>query len=191
VTAALVGVGLLTGGLGAFGTRNAALAEPTAAGALTTGTVTTGPASATPAASPTSASAVPSRSPEHASRGENRTAPPTPTPSRTPSKAPSSQPNAVVVDTGTCDTSFYDTGQVTANGETFNPDGLTAASKTLAFNTMLRVTNLSNGKSVVVRINDRGPFVAGRCLDLTRGAFGVIASLSSGVITVKFEVLRS
>jgi rare lipoprotein A len=51
------------------------------------------------------------------------------------------------------------------------------------------VTNKSNGKSVVVRINDRGPFVSGRCLDLTTAAFKVIASLGSGVVSVTYEVL--
>jgi rare lipoprotein A len=93
-----------------------------------------------------------------------------------------------VVDSGTCGVSYYETGSVTASGEPFDPDGLTAAHKTLPFDTRVRVT--ANGKSVVVRINDRGPFVSGRCLDLARGAFAEIASLSSGVITAKYEVLR-
>ena len=70
-----------------------------------------------------------------------------------------------------------------------NPNAYTAAHKTLPFGTRVRVTNAANGKSVVVVIRDRGPFVAGRCLDLTPAAFGAIASLSSGVITVKYEVL--
>jgi rare lipoprotein A len=95
------------------------------------------------------------------------------------------------VDSGTCGASFYETGQTTASGEPFDPQGLTAASKTLAFNTRVRVTNLANGKAVVVRINDRGPFVAGRCLDLARGAFETIASISAGVLNVKFEVLKT
>jgi rare lipoprotein A len=94
-----------------------------------------------------------------------------------------------VVNSGTCGVSFYETGSVTANGERFDPNGLTAAHKTLAFNTRVRVTNTANGKSVVVRINDRGPFVSGRCLDLARGAFTEIASVSSGVIQARYEVL--
>lgn len=61
-------------------------------------------------------------------------------------------------------------GRLTANGERFNQDGLTAAHKSLPFGTRVRVTNLANGRSVVVRINDRGPYVAGRSLDLARGA---------------------
>ena len=90
----------------------------------------------------------------------------------------------------TCKASFYDEGQKTANGETFNPNALTAAHKTLKFNTMVRVTNTANGKTVDVRINDRGPFVAGRCIDLSRAAFTHIASTSAGVASVKIEVLK-
>jgi rare lipoprotein A len=94
-----------------------------------------------------------------------------------------------MVGTGTCVASFYSDGQLTANGEVFNPNDFTAAHKTFAFNTRLRVTNLANGKSTVVRINDRGPFVPGRCLDLSRAAFAAIASLSSGVANVRYEIL--
>jgi hypothetical protein len=90
----------------------------------------------------------------------------------------------------TCKASFYDEGQQTANGERFDPNALTAAHKTLPFNTRIRVTNEANGKSVVVRINDRGPFVAGRCLDLSRAAFEAIASTSAGVATVDFQVVN-
>lgn len=88
-----------------------------------------------------------------------------------------------------CGVSWYASGSRTANGEAFNPDGLTAASKTLPFNTMVKVTNPANGQSVVVRINDRGPYVAGRCLDLARGAFSQIASLGTGAITATWEVV--
>jgi rare lipoprotein A len=108
-----------------------------------------------------------------------------PTPAKTTKTAP-----AGVASSGTCSVSFYADGQKTANGENFNPDGLTAAHKTLKFGTIVRVTNLANGKSVDVRINDRGPFVAGRCLDLSRGAFVKIASVSAGVINAKYEVLK-
>jgi resuscitation-promoting factor RpfB len=88
-----------------------------------------------------------------------------------------------------CGVSWYATGTRTADGEAFNPDGLTAASKTLPFNTMVKVTNPSTGASVVVRINDRGPYVTGRCLDLARGAFSQIAPLSAGAITATWEVV--
>jgi rare lipoprotein A len=97
--------------------------------------------------------------------------------------------NAAVISTGTCQASFYGEPQQTANGETFNPAALTAAHKTLPFNTMVRVTNVANGKSVVVRINDRGPYVSGRCLDLSTAAFSAIASTSAGVANVKYDVL--
>jgi rare lipoprotein A len=117
---------------------------------------------------------------------------PKPTPRSTPSKKPTkTQPTeAGVASTGTCKVSFYTDGSRTANGEPFDPNGLTAAHKTLPFNTMVRVTNLANGKSVTVRINDRGPFVSGRCLDLARGAFTKIASTGAGVINAKYEVLK-
>jgi uncharacterized protein YabE (DUF348 family) len=88
-----------------------------------------------------------------------------------------------------CGVSWYATGSRTASGEAFNPDGLTAASKTLPFNTMVQVTNTANGKSVTVRINDRGPYVTGRCLDLARGAFSQIASLGTGAITATWQVV--
>lgn len=61
----------------------------------------------------------------------------------------------------------YEGGRKTANGERVNPSGLTAAHKTLPFNSIVRVTNKHNGRSVVVRINDRGPFIRGRIIDLT------------------------
>jgi rare lipoprotein A len=114
------------------------------------------------------------------------------TPSRTTSRSPkpSTSTGGGGGSSGTCGVSFYSTGSTTANGERFDPDGLTAAHKTLAFNTRIRVTNPSNGKSVVVRVNDRGPFVSGRCIDLARGAFAQIASLGSGVITARYEVLK-
>jgi len=88
-----------------------------------------------------------------------------------------------------CGVSWYASGSRTANGEAFNPDGLTAASKTLSFNTQVKVTNPANGNSVIVRINDRGPYVTGRCLDLARGAFSQIASLGTGAITATWEVV--
>jgi rare lipoprotein A len=96
--------------------------------------------------------------------------------------------NASVISTGSCEAS-YGNPRTTANGETFAPTALTAAHKTLPFNSMVRVTNVANNKSVVVRINDRGPFVAGRCLGLSTAAFSSIASLSAGTANVRYEVL--
>jgi rare lipoprotein A len=123
---------------------------------------------------------------DRASRSDARRNPPTPRPSATQAQ-PSGQ--GAVVATGSCGASYYDEPQGTASGETFNPEAFTAASKTLPFNTRVRVTNLANGKYVVVRINDRGPYIAGRCLDLSRAAFRKIASLSTGVLDVRYEIL--
>jgi rare lipoprotein A len=82
-------------------------------------------------------------------------------------------------------------GRPTANGETFDVEKMTAAHRTLAFGTRVRVTNLDNGKSVVVRINDRGPFVAGRVIDLSPAAARRIEMTRAGVVPVKLEVLDS
>ncbi|GAA1696246.1 hypothetical protein GCM10009765_51870 [Fodinicola feengrottensis] len=96
---------------------------------------------------------------------------------------------APVTGGSTCKASFYGDGQNTASGERFNPNAMTAAHKTLPFGTHVRVTNIRNNESVTVRINDRGPYVAGRCLDLSTAAFEKIASTGSGVITVRYEVV--
>jgi rare lipoprotein A len=77
----------------------------------------------------------------------------------------------------------------TASGERFDQWSNTAAHKKLPFGTRVRVTNIKNGKSVVVRINDRGPFVKGRIIDLSRSAFSSIGDLKSGVIKVRIEVI--
>lgn len=81
--------------------------------------------------------------------------------------------------------SFYGeewNGRRTANGEIFNTYELTAAHKSLPFGTKVKVVNKTNGKSVVVRINDRGPFVKGRTIDLSKKAFRSIASIKKGVL---------
>jgi len=80
-------------------------------------------------------------------------------------------------------------GKKTASGERFNMYGYTAAHKTLPFGTKVRVTNLDNGKKVVVRINDRGPFVKGRVIDLSYAAAKKIGMLKKGVVPVKVEVV--
>lgn len=136
-------------------------------------------------------SATPSASPEAAreerSEALSRDFERTPSPS-----APNTPANARVTQSGSCGASFYDEPQGTANGEVFNPEDLTAAHKTLPFNTRVRVTNPATGKSVTVRINDRGPYIDGRCLDLSRAAFRAIADLNQGVLkVVNYEVLAS
>ena len=91
----------------------------------------------------------------------------------------------------------YNTTRYTASGQKFNNYGLTAAHKTLPFGTKVKVTNVNNGKSVVVTINDRGPFKKtpdfkyySRVLDLAKGAFLKIASAGAGVIKIKYEILE-
>ena len=78
-------------------------------------------------------------------------------------------------------------GQRTANGERYNAHGLSTAHRSLPFGTRLRVTNQANGKSVIVRVNDRGPFVGGRSLDLSYGAFSSIAHPGQGVARVCYS----
>ncbi len=78
----------------------------------------------------------------------------------------------------------------TASGELLNNNSMTAAHKTLPFGTEVKVTNPINGKSVTVKINDRGPFVKGRIIDLTRAAFSQIANLDKGVTKVEIRVVK-
>ncbi|MEV4117507.1 septal ring lytic transglycosylase RlpA family protein [Micromonospora sp. NPDC049645] len=192
VATAAVGVALAVGGT--FGavqltsssdqSEQAALefTPTTAASSLTPSAPSVSPS---PSASPSvTASPSATRSQQAASRAKTRTASPKPKPTAKKTTAA-----AKVLDSGSCGASFYSDGQLTANGESFNPDALTAAHKTLPFNTKVRVTNPANGKSVTVRINDRGPFIDGRCLDLSRAAFATIASVDVGALTVRYEVL--
>ena len=80
-------------------------------------------------------------------------------------------------------------GKRTANGEKFNPHGLTAAHRTLAFGTKVRVTNLTNGKDVVVRVNDRGPWGRGRVIDISLGAAKKIGMHRSGTAKVRMTLV--
>ena len=90
---------------------------------------------------------------------------------------------------GRCIASFYDEPQTTASGEQFNPNAMTAANKTLPLGTRIRVTNVRNGRSTVVRINDRGPYVAGRCVDLSRASFARIADIGQGTAPITYTIL--
>ncbi|MEU3114418.1 septal ring lytic transglycosylase RlpA family protein [Micromonospora chalcea] len=185
---AAVGVALAVGGT--VGAVRLTSAEPVAVATLPstpapTSAAPSPSASASPSASlspsPKATASPKSSRTQAASRSKARTASPSPTAKKTSSPK--------VVDSGSCGASFYAEGQMTANGESFNPNALTAAHKTLPFNTKVRVTNPDNGKSVVVRINDRGPFIEGRCLDLSRAAFASIAATGLGHIQVRYEVL--
>jgi rare lipoprotein A len=81
-------------------------------------------------------------------------------------------------------------GNRTASGERFNPHALTAAHRSLPLGTKIRVTNLANGRSVIVRVNDRGPFVRSRIIDVSLGAAREIQMVRSGKAQVKLEILR-
>jgi len=81
--------------------------------------------------------------------------------------------------------SWYKLGGRTASGETANPKGLTAAHRTLPFGTLVEVTNLANGKTVTVRINDRGPFAKGRVIDVTWAAAKELGFVRKGITRVK------
>ncbi|AZG71547.1 septal ring lytic transglycosylase RlpA family protein [Shewanella livingstonensis] len=78
----------------------------------------------------------------------------------------------------------------TASGDLYQHNQKTAAHKKLPFGSNVKVTNTNNGKSVIVKINDRGPFVKGRIIDLSKSAFSSIGNLSTGLINVKIEVVR-
>ncbi|GCF91195.1 RplA family protein [Shewanella sp. M-Br] len=78
----------------------------------------------------------------------------------------------------------------TASGEFYKHKLKTAAHKKLPFGSSVKVTNVDNGKSVIVKINDRGPFVRGRIIDLSKSAFSSIGNTSSGLIDVKIEVIK-
>lgn len=126
---------------------------------------------------------------------QEQTAPapkPVPAPAPAPKPAPKAEPAESGKVIGTGHASYYGdgfAGRPTANGETFNPSAMTAAHKTLPFGSKVKVTNTANGESVVVRVNDRGPFVAGRLIDLSEGAAQKIGMLGSGTANVKLELL--
>ena len=86
--------------------------------------------------------------------------------------------------------SWYSLTSKTASGERCDPGALTAAHRSLPFGTKVKVENLKNGRSVVVRINDRGPFVGGRVIDLTRAAARRLGFISSGIARVRLTVLQ-
>ena len=86
--------------------------------------------------------------------------------------------------------SFYGSDQQTANGERFNPRALTAAHRTLPFGTKVRVTNVRSGRSVTVRINDRGPFVHGRVIDVSQAAAEELGIVGRGIAKVKLDVVQ-
>ncbi len=109
-------------------------------------------------------------------------------------KLPDFDPNIIdYVDLGTMKASWYGPGfhgRKTANGEKFDQMSYTAAHKTLRFGTLLKITNPKNGKSIVVRINDRGPYIEGRELDLSKAAAHELGLMRKGVARLKVEELK-
>lgn len=96
------------------------------------------------------------------------------------------------INRGTMKASWYGPkfhGRMTANGEIYDQMAFTAAHKRLSFGTLLKVTNVKNGRSVIVRINDRGPYIEGRDLDLSKGAAIELGMLRKGVARLKIEEL--
>lgn len=101
------------------------------------------------------------------------------------------QPEPVKTLTGKA--SFYGgrwAGRKTANGEIYRPNTMTAAHKSLPFGTFVKVTNMRNGSSTIVRINNRGPYVKGRIIDLSVAAAKDLHMINSGVVPVRVEVLE-
>ncbi|MFN3873348.1 MAG: septal ring lytic transglycosylase RlpA family protein [Ignavibacterium sp.] len=109
-------------------------------------------------------------------------------------KLPDFDPSIVdYVDLGTMKASWYGPGfhgRKTANGEKFDQMSYTAAHKSLRFGTLLKITNPKNGKSIVVRINDRGPYIEGRDLDLSKAAAHELGLMRRGVARLKVEELK-
>jgi rare lipoprotein A len=125
-----------------------------------------------------------------AARAPATPAPSTPAPPTASPPAPA-RPSAAGVQTGKA--SWYGDahqGKKTANGELYDMHTLTAAHRTLPFGTRLRVTNVDNGRSVVVRVNDRGPFAPGRLIDVSRAAALELGVLGAGLFAVRVEILE-
>ena len=86
--------------------------------------------------------------------------------------------------------SWYKHGKVTANGERFDPNGLTVAHRSLPFNTMIRLTNPSTEQTVVVRVNDRGPYIRGREFDLSMRSAQLLGFQDRGVVRLNVEIIK-
>jgi rare lipoprotein A len=86
--------------------------------------------------------------------------------------------------------SWYQKGKYTASGQRFDPNGFTVAHRTLPFGTKLKLTNPNNGKSIVVTVNDRGPFVKGTGLDVSRGVARHLGFISKGKTKLKMQILK-
>jgi rare lipoprotein A len=139
---------------------------------------------------PTPPAATPEPSAESAKRDTSISPPATPPARSKPSKTPPTPAPVGYTEEGNA--SWYGNpfhGRHASNGEIYDMYKLTAAHRTLPFETMVRVTNLNNGKSTTVRITDRGPFIANRVIDLSLAAAREIESIGPGVVPVRLEVL--
>ena len=90
----------------------------------------------------------------------------------------------------TAKASWYQMGRITANGERYDPDGFTVAHRRYPFGTIIRLTNPVNGRSIIVRVNDRGPFIRGRDFDVSRGVARQLDFIERGVVNLVIEVLH-
>lgn len=99
------------------------------------------------------------------------------------------QPAVKIVKTYKAKVSWYKYGHKTANGEVFNPNKYTVAHRTLPFGTLVRLTNIDTNVKVIVRVNDRGPFIKGREFDMTVKCAYVLGVKKNGVSTLKIEIL--
>ncbi len=130
--------------------------------------------------------AIPIQRPNQQTIPQPQTAPNPLEPTQT---APAAQDKVVATQTGQASWYGLDGGPKTANGERYNPNGLTAAHRTLPFGTKVRVTSIKTGKAVTVRINDRGPFRSQRIIDVSAAAAAAIGIKNDGIGDVKMEVL--
>jgi rare lipoprotein A len=161
-------------------------------GFISCAVATTGCAGRKPVVSgrPTAPVSTPDATEEEAKRSTSTEV--RPQPNATPLKRSKPADNAAPIYTEDGNASWYGApfhGRKASNGETYDMNKLTAAHRTLPFNSMVRVTNLNNGKSTTVRITDRGPFVDNRIIDLSRAAAQEIESIGPGIVPVRIEVL--
>lgn len=126
---------------------------------------------------------------------ESKTQTPSPAPEKSEKSdsSQSSKSGKSSGESGSCPMSYYGggdgfDGQTTANGEKFDTNKLTAAHKTLPFGSKVKITNKANGKSVTVRINDRGPYHGNRCFDLSKAAMEAVGGVGAGQITGSYDV---
>jgi rare lipoprotein A len=129
---------------------------------------------------------LPMRSPKKARSAISRSETP-PLPTRAPNEAPTGIAGSPLQQTGRA--SWYALDSLTASGEKLDDAALTAAHNDLPFGTKVRIKNVANGRSVVVRINDRGPFVAGRIIDVTKATAEALDMIAEGVVDVRLSVI--